>query len=1067
MAAASTSSSGVKWQYGLVDDTMGPVEPLSEATIKTKIAEIAQFRTNRTKGYHWVTHQLKVLVSDEEDDDDTVDEQYEGQDEDVNLAYDSDDSADMERYGIELSLQGAGTQVRPPRARATDRVKSDREVSQCPRCNKYPPFSRTRRTRQFRLVEPWKYLKEGDEHEACDHFVAVSYCWSSYESSSRTCQIRDCTGSRTDTPRAQRGSKGKSRDDNVYLSTENGRVPFDEVLDRAVEFASSKGLRCIWIDQACLPQDESDEHQTGVQSMDMVYQRARHTIGLLGSSIGSQEFALIAAWFTLMKSYVNSGTVPDQNWWKFHFFKGDENSVVWDMVGDGMPDAAQTAVGKTVCRAIVDFLQRIMDDKWYTRAWILQESVSAGTKLKLLLRVLPGLKYHPSPFMDPEGGLITTSQQEGSTFILTWKEFDNLQKGLSHMLKVLYDPDLDTPEDNMLLSRAHDITSPERIPRPHPTHERCGPIDCACSRGFVCNAACAISLLRGRYCLKAEDKVAIVANLCNFEIRLDTFQLAKRFKSLRLCLIALALLNADLSFLVPEFSALGTDDVAPLFQIAYMNLHKVNKQGIEPDNMPRIQAVSQPCLTPGGMILPAFLWCVDREVDFAPIRVKWADQWWSLKGMKESSSSIYKVVWERKKGVREYKRQEAHRILNNMRRRHLEGHSLRDQQDDRYPGVLFSASVPFSIFRRDCQAIVMIGDIVRDILSYLLHSDETELANSIWQSLRLPWYDVGGRIAFLPDKIDETLLKISNFGQLLNLNSTPDAVFAQEWLLDRVVLRGRLCVGHYIPSNIKGNGLASVLPFSVVSNDIYGGNIRIYSHRAPPQKPDSHSLVGHTLDMVRQIMKDKEPKDRQLLDSWATRPMSFEDSSIIGRDVVKASLYKELRFQWRSPESFKRLDNATILGGAALGLSPSMETFLHYTETYVGWDIEQQEERVHRRMSAFDVDGPCLVATPVDATRERIPHSDERTLSCCWVVEAKGMDVTDEEADWIRKEFVRYRRVVLGGSMNIPELSDLELKHVPESVLENVKPLRLKVLRSVQGVWDIIDPAPFQSFLFS
>lgn len=144
-----------------------------------------------------------------------------------------------------------------------------------------------------------------------------------------------------------------------------------------------------------------------------------------------------------------------------------------------------------------------------------------------------------------------------------------------------------------------------------------------------------------------------------------------------------------------------------------------------------------------------------------------------------------------------------------------------------------------------------------------------------------------------------------------------------------------------------------------------------------------------------------------------------------------------------------------------------METFLHYTETYVGWDIEQQEERVHRRISAFDVDGPCLVTTPVDATRERIPHSDERTLSCCWVVEAKGTDVTDEEADWIRKEFVRYRRVVLGGSMDIPELSNLELKHVPESVLEDVKPLRLKVSRPVQGVWDIIHPAPFQSFLFS
>lgn len=1059
---------------------MDTVDPLSEATIKTQLAEIAQFRTSRSKGHHWVTHQLKVLVSDEEEDGDTGDEQYETLNEGTDLAYDSDDSADMERYGIKLSLQGSGGRVKFLRPDATERVTSDAEVSQCPRCKTYPRFSQTRRTRRFRLVEPWKYSKDGDEFEACDHFVAVSYCWSSYEASPRTCQIRDCTGSRADAPRPRSDSKGKSRDDNVYLSIENGRVPFDEVLDRAVDFASSGGLRCIWIDQACLPQDESEEHQTGVQSMDMVYQRARHTVGLLGSSINSQnELDSIATFFAWRRSYARSGSLPGQEWWDLHFFKRDQYGVTRACNGHGMPKRAQTAVAKNVFRAMVILLQSIVDDKWYTRAWILQESVSAGPKLNLLLRVRPGLEYNPSSFMGQDARLISTNQQGGSTFILTLKELGELKHGLTNMLDELYgfdqstSTDLGHGQDNGIISRAIDISALERIPRPHPLHISCGTIKCACKSGFVCNAACAIALLRGRHCLKPEDKAAILANLCNFEIRLDTFQLAKHFKSLRLCLIALALLNADLSLLVPQFCNFtpSIDDTVPLFQVAYLNLHNVNKFTIQPDNAPRVQAVSQPCLTPGGVILPAFLWCVDREVDFAPIRLKWAEQWWKLKRLRQPGTRVSTTWWRETDALDEPERQVAERILDNLRERYLEGDPLRDQQDDERPGVLFSASVPFELLLKNHRVGLMIGEIVRDILSYLLHSNEVELANSIWQSLRWAWYTKEGRRVFLPDKIDDILLKHCHFLQFLQLNYTPDAAFAQEWLFDRVVLRGKLWVGHYIPSGIKGSALGSIQPFNVVSNDVFGGQTRSYEHCAPPQvQPweDSHS-VAHTLQIVRDMMQNQGPEIRKLLDPWATRTRSYKDSSVIGRDFVKAFLYESLRFQWRSPEAFESSNNATILGTIAAGLSPSMQAFMHYTETYVGWDIEQQDLRVHRRVSAFDVDGPCIVATPLDAIRERIPHSEERTLSSCWVIEPKGTDVTDEEADWIRKEFIRFRRVVLGGPKveDFREFSEMELEHVPEHVVDSLRALRLKVLRQVQGMWDIMDPDPFQSFLFS
>lgn len=1076
MAVPSSSSAGAKWRGPLVDDTMGPVDALSEATIRSELAEIAKFRTNRNKGYHWVTHQLKVLVSDEEEDADADTERYDGRDGDANRAYDSDDSADIERYGIKLSLQRDENQARSTRAETA----SHETVIQCRRCNKYPRFSQTRRTRHFRLVEPWEYLKPGDEHEACDHFVAVSYCWSSYENGSRTCQIRDCTGSRKDSLRVWSGSKGKSKDENVYLSPEDGRVPFDEVLDRAVEFASSEGLRCIWIDQACLPQDESEEHQIGVQSMDMVYKRARHTIGLLGCRIRSQvELDSLGTFFAWDRRRVSSGSVPGQDWWNLHLHRKSPNGVTWAMMRDEMPKADQRAVAKQVCRAMIDLLQRIIDDKWYTRAWILQESVSAGPKLSLLLQVPPALEYNPSSFMEQDGRLMTTNRHENSTFILTWSDFGSLEWGLYHMVLEFYDTNLfcprdrgDSSDDIAMVSIVVFITSPKRIPRPHPRQKSHGIINCSCKPGFVCNAACAIGLLRGRHCLKAEDKIAIVANLCNFEIRLDTFQLAKHFKSLRLCLIALALLNADLSLLVPEFYEMSCiDDPVPLFQVPYMNLHKVNKEGVEADHVPRFQTVSQPCLTPGGVILPAILWCVDREIDFTPIKSHWADRWWAMKTVSQSGSSGRQMWWQDVGSLVGAQRQSAERILRNIRKGYLEGESLRNHKDDAFPGIIFSASVRFNLLERDAQAKYKIGDMVRDILSYLLHSKETELANSIWQSLRSPSYKaVGGRV-ILPDKIDYILLQKPDFGALLHFDYTPNGAFAQEWLFDRIVLKGKLWVGHYIPSRTKGSGISSMQPFSVISNDIYSDDHRFYRHLAPPPYVVSgHYSPEHTFKIVRFRTRNYDPDIKQTLDPWVGKPMSLDESSVIGRDIVKTALYEEVRHQLRDPASFKRLRSPTIPGSVASVFSPAQEAFVNYIQTYVGWDIAEQESCVRRRISAFDVDGPCEVATPFDGTRERIPHSYERTLSSCWVVEAKGTSVPDEEADWIRKEFVRFRRLILGGSLwptESPDPSELELQHVPERLIEDVSPLRLEVLRQVHGVWDIIDPAPFQSYLFS
>jgi hypothetical protein len=68
----------------------------------------------------------------------------------------------------------------------------------------------------------------------------------------------------------------------------------------------------------------------------------------------------------------------------------------------------------------------------------------------------------------------------------------------------------------------------------------------------TCNAAVALTYLRLRDLQCVADKLAIVANMCGYALRLDTEKLGETQESLALCMIALSLINGDFSLLTPE-----------------------------------------------------------------------------------------------------------------------------------------------------------------------------------------------------------------------------------------------------------------------------------------------------------------------------------------------------------------------------------------------------------------------------------------------------------------------------------------------------------------------------------
>lgn len=70
------------------------------------------------------------------------------------------------------------------------------------------------------------------------------------------------------------------------------RVPskdHDCVLDRVIKYAEYHGVDQIWIDDDCINQDNPDEHEMAMQSMDLMYSSSQCPVGLLTKPVESQE----------------------------------------------------------------------------------------------------------------------------------------------------------------------------------------------------------------------------------------------------------------------------------------------------------------------------------------------------------------------------------------------------------------------------------------------------------------------------------------------------------------------------------------------------------------------------------------------------------------------------------------------------------------------------------------------------------------------------------------------------------------------------------------------------------
>jgi len=207
---------------------------------------------------------------------------------------------------------------------------------------------------------------------------------------------------------------------------------------------------------------------------------------------------------------------------------------------------------------LIDFFEPIANDSWHTRGWILQEAFSSGPRMNLLLMRTPNVSVR---------GLPGISQTLSMTEIVIHMDLilgmiDYARTFLSRLSLV------SLPLEETLARRRADLL--KKFSAFPPGDQRAMEIKWTSQLGKTrprrsCNAAVAISFLRSRDNTVISDRLAIVANLCNYNVRLDTQEVEKHHTHLGACILTLSLINGDFSILYPEVYAKKVENLRKFY----------------------------------------------------------------------------------------------------------------------------------------------------------------------------------------------------------------------------------------------------------------------------------------------------------------------------------------------------------------------------------------------------------------------------------------------------------------------------------------------------------------------
>lgn len=849
--------------------------------------------------------------------------------------------------------------------------KPEENSPDCAICSKLPEFPHDRKTRKFRLFRPrdaYPELFKGgvSAHNICAHYVAVSYCWPPKQYDEKGHQII-----------SKNASQIRDLDGRVRSSR-----ALDDILERAVDVANTFGLRMIWIDQECLPQPPEDslpshqkDKELGIQAMDIIYNRAFITAGLQDVKLANQS---------------QLETI---------------RHLILEANADKEPRGGLSSHG---LRDIIDFLEQVKNDRWYTRAWVVQEAISAGANLALTFRRGPGVVFRPKARVPnrrrglPMHSLELLPRELSSEVVcIMVHEFQHIVQTARLLLRQgdwnstgrYWAPNLQNASARDTVSAAENL---------HPIFQ--GPSSAVLAvtgagifgpRPTV-DAAGALTLLGTRECYRPEDRMAIMANMCGYEYRLNSRTVAEQCESLRVALLALSLINGDFSLLVPEvyshslFTSTKASDKRPWgdaphpfgellqglrpgwihpFDIAF---HCLDHVAIREFDVARVHSRDD---TFGHIRIPAHLWAVGPiPINMRPLQDRFQEKWAKINHLKTvfepQTGESDDAFSSRKQAI------DAHvQRGDTMRRIKIElcRNGSISKTSPIWDGLEHYAATDIFQLQLDADHVEatrktrsLLAEIVFGVLQYLNECVDTDsrakgVANSIWQSIKRDYAKAGEPNQDLPDEVGEHLfqhpaVKNSPF-ETMQLHRDRQGGYLETWLIDRIMTRGVLWVGNYVPETIT----------PAPSKD----------RTWPSDVPGWDKLSGGDGEAHQQYWQ-------RLAESFGVRsqasfsPRIRRDFALLSAHVLKADNfadYYELHTN-QDEDGLARFDERSSVGNI-LGVAGRIRKELRG---------ETEQYRAQNWVSVFDVDGPCTIATPYNPSWEAIPHPSLRSMSTCWVV---------------------------------------------------------------------------------
>ncbi|KAH0441426.1 hypothetical protein CcaCcLH18_01989 [Colletotrichum camelliae] len=802
-----------------------------------KMKDLWKFSIRRSAAQTWAFRDIRFLVYD-----DTDDEMKGGaiQTSDGQSYHGSDDEEATSNWSLELSMESKSPFVwLSPQHTNAEPSDPDHSLpnapdstSSCDICCNVTEFPHDRKTRNFRLISPASLYPKRNlaRLPLCRHYVAVSYCWPE--------PILDDKGQLVKAP-----VKSKVRDLDGIIRDARA---LDDVLDRAVDFANSAGLRMIWIDQECLPQpvdqspeEEKEYQQLGVQAMDFVYSRAIFTVGL------------------------HSGSIVDQN---------------------------------------------------------------QANALRALIK------------LDNLGSLDLEPHKYSSKLVnIQVDEFRGLLRVARRLLR-------EQPQEfgitlHSAYGRSSDILERAELLHPSPTTSSNFPLQFVGGNQYgsrqSVNASTALTLLKSRHCRDTQDKIAIVANMCNYDVRLHTNSIARHCTSLRFAMLTLALINGDRSLLVPEVYSLSGPNETELAETwhAMKSLH-VSVTPIKGESEAAFRSRDDAATRQftNYDIMNKAMWEIFQHGDVPHDSTVWS-------GMDPT-------------------------------------------------GINCTADLDVEDLEADPVAKRKLAGIIFFILASLhklsfRNSQAAGVANSIWQSLRVDYTKTGS--SELPDTVCDELFThkdvLLDSSSTIQLHKGPGKSYLQLWFIDRIMQHGTLWVGRYeqvlshLPSG-DSSSLSDPESSSTREQDIDRELEENEENEENEEISDSLQSSASTASTEANSAAMPNILQRQRVRYMISR---MADRAFMS-DAEEATLSSE--------EAKSSPEEATSSAWLNIG---SMAYFGEFASRDI-WTAQADEARARDLVSVFDVDGPCTIATPFNAEWEVLPSPILRSMSSCWVVEKLDRD---------------------------------------------------------------------------